>query len=67
MLYLPAGWFHEVRSFNADGSSAHLALNWWLYPPDNLEPGPQGFAQPYVRGFWTSQRQPALNGAAAEG
>lgn len=35
-LYLPAGWFHEVTS-RGEGGGAHLAVNWWFYPPDRLD------------------------------
>ncbi|GAB4814761.1 hypothetical protein N2152v2_001807 [Parachlorella kessleri] len=52
MLFVPAGWFHEVTSFSAPGSTTHLALNYWCHPPDNLDPGPTGFQQPYKSGFW---------------
>ena len=49
MLYVPAGWFHEVTSFSgAAGSCTHLALNFWCHPPDNLDPSPAGFAAPYT-------------------
>lgn len=48
MLYLPAGWFHEVSSFGSD----HMAFNYWLHPPDNLDPGPKGFEQPYRSDYW---------------
>lgn len=39
MLYLPAGWFHEVTLFGSDGESldtAHVALNYWFMPPDGV-------------------------------
>lgn len=29
MLFIPAGWFHEVKSFGS-----HMALNFWSLPPD---------------------------------
>ena len=29
MLYLPASWFHEVTSYGGEGTSCHLALNYW--------------------------------------
>lgn len=32
MLYLPAGWFHEVLS-----SGSHCALNFWYHPPDRRD------------------------------
>ncbi|KAK9821569.1 hypothetical protein WJX81_005489 [Elliptochloris bilobata] len=50
-LYLPAGWFHEVTSFSID-AAPHMALNYWFHPPDNVDPGPQGFAAPYTSEFW---------------
>lgn len=58
MLFLPAGWFHEVTSINdddapdTDDKPGHMALNYWLYPPDNLETGTQGFRQPYMQEYW---------------
>ena len=43
MLYLPAGWFHEVSS-----TGAHVALNFWYHPPDA-----SSFEKPYTaQGFW---------------
>ena len=42
ILYLPAGWFHEVRSCNARGKN-HAALNYWFHPPATGAP----FEQPY--------------------
>jgi hypothetical protein len=33
MLYIPAGWFHEVTSYG----DRHLAVNYWFHPPDNLQ------------------------------
>ena len=47
ILYLPAGWFHEVTSFSTASSQTHLALNYWFQPPDNLDPSPAGLARPY--------------------
>lgn len=38
MLYLPAGWFHEVSSFSGEDLKIHIALNYWFMPP-NLEDG----------------------------
>jgi hypothetical protein len=73
MLYLPAGWFHEVRSCNAAGaggtagaaagaagSVGHFALNVWLHPPDTSE-----FERPYSEPYW-EQRYAALFGAQHE-
>ena len=31
LIYIPAGWWHEVTSFDF-----HVALNFWTIPPDNL-------------------------------
>ena len=52
-LYLPAGWFHSVTSMgdevnedNNEGNSndgIHMAINYWYYPPDNLD----NFEHPY--------------------
>ena len=52
MLYIPAGWFHEVRSRATQEQEekewgGHLALNYWFHPPD----GPS-FEQPYASDFW---------------
>jgi Cupin-like domain len=51
MLYMPAGWFHEVTSQNRSqrggDDGGHLALNYWFHPPDNLDPSAEGFAKPY--------------------
>lgn len=51
MLYLPASWLHEVTSYSdADdqsGQSGHLALNYWVYPPDN-----DVFEHPYRDDYW---------------
>eukprot|EP00301_Raphidiophrys_heterophryoidea_P019209 c4177_g1_i1.p1 GENE.c4177_g1_i1~~c4177_g1_i1.p1 ORF type:complete len:149 (+),score=33.01 c4177_g1_i1:51-449(+) len=45
MLFLPAGWFHEVESCgNAEG---HLAFNYWFHPPDG-----NSFQKPYESEFW---------------
>ncbi|KAK9814629.1 hypothetical protein WJX72_009022 [[Myrmecia] bisecta] len=49
MLYLPAGWFHEVTSFGGS-QGGHLAFNYWFHPPDNLKP--EGFWKPYTTDFW---------------
>ena len=69
MLYLPAGWYHEVLSFNdeggEDGGDYHMALNYWLHPPCT---GPQYTkARPYPDSFWAdrleilAKRLPALD------
>jgi hypothetical protein len=49
MLWLPAGWFHEVVSFS-DGSNSqqgHAAFNYWMHPPTN-----DNFDHPYPDGYW---------------
>lgn len=54
MLYLPAGWFHNVTSSNGgagDEGGCHMALNFWFHPPDNLDPL-RGFRRPYVSDHW---------------
>ena len=33
VLYLPAGWFHEVTSVGEGEMRCHLALNYWFHPP----------------------------------
>ena len=32
MLYLPCGWFHEVKSLGNENSSIHMAINLWTVP-----------------------------------
>lgn len=44
MLFIPAGWFHEVKSLGKDG---HIALNYWFHPPDQMD-----FDKPYSSEFW---------------
>ena len=46
MLYLPAGWFHEVQSVGAP-PLGHMAMNYWFHPPDNNQ-----FSKPYCSDFW---------------
>ncbi|KXS09570.1 Clavaminate synthase-like protein [Gonapodya prolifera JEL478] len=51
MLYLPAGWFHEVSSRGDSGEGAtsglHMAVNYWLHPPTTTT-----FESPYEDGYW---------------
>ena len=47
MLYIPCGWFHEVRSLGPPGDGGHLALNYWFHPPDG-----DSFHRPYTSDFW---------------
>lgn len=44
MLFIPAGWFHEVKS---QGSKGHIAFNYWFHPPDQ-----PNFNKPYSSDFW---------------
>ncbi|KYK69296.1 putative ion channel protein [Toxoplasma gondii TgCatPRC2] len=67
MLYLPAGWFHEVHSFSrreaesgqvetgTEGSS-HMALNFWFHPPVFGAP----YERPYGDAFWEDRTRPLL-------
>ncbi|KAL5040388.1 hypothetical protein RTP6_007399 [Batrachochytrium dendrobatidis] len=53
-LYLPGGWFHEVRSFSSSNSTEinpHLALNFWLEPPTT-----NNFDNPYPDHYWRDIR-----------
>lgn len=59
MLYIPAGWFHEVRSrgsyqrLDASGNGGgHLALNYWFHPPDG-----ERHDKPYLSDFWSRDMQ----------
>ena len=53
ILYLPAGWFHEVRSYGT--ANGHLALNYWFHPPDG-----QYFDAPYSSDFWPNDYRDRL-------
>lgn len=50
-LYLPAGWAHEVRSFNE--GSGHMAINYWFRPPTA-----DSFEFPYGRSsdLWSTRQ-----------
>ena len=49
MLYLPAGWFHEVTSESVAGDGEyHMAFNYWFHPPDAPH-----YESPYTSSFWT--------------
>ena len=69
MLYIPAGWYHEVLSCgedvtakntkgNAKGKS-HMAFNYWFHPPDDL----QNFDKPYTSSFWKEVTESAMKKA----
>jgi hypothetical protein len=63
ILFLPAGWFHEVTSLSADapgggkeesvtgqdgkGMCGHMAFNFWFHPPSA-----ESFDKPYESDFW---------------
>lgn len=71
MLYLPAGWFHQVTSRTAPGGTCHLAFNYWFHPPDNLDPSAAGYDSPYRTMYWPSlwaqrMHRPAANAFAAQ-
>lgn len=51
-LFLPAGWFHEVTSASPAEGGGHLALNYWMHPPDALDRGPATAASPYRHKMW---------------
>eukprot|EP00980_Cylindrotheca_fusiformis_P025751 scaffold14558_cov137-Cylindrotheca_fusiformis.AAC.16 len=51
-LYLPASWFHEVRSYGGR-EGGHLAMNYWFHPPDATN----DYAQPYTTNFWPNDYQ----------
>ena len=55
-VYIPAGWWHEVRSGAVEEDKGgeyggHLALNYWVHPPDKLGEGGD-YERPYNSGFW---------------
>ena len=62
MLYLPAGWFHEVTSYSTTGDEGdflgdcHMALNYWYHPPDALD----NYQNPYQDDFWRREEKQRL-------
>lgn len=52
MLYMPAGWFHEVTSYSSAAKETHVAVNYWFHPPDNLAPRSTGKSFPYTCDYW---------------
>lgn len=52
MLYLPAGWFHEVTSSNGsvDKAAPHVAFNYWMHPPST-----DSYVNPYEDNYWPAQ------------
>ena len=58
MLYIPAGWFHEVKSKSSENPSkdlpGHMAFNYWFHPPSVQSQGEKeiSFNKPYRSDFW---------------
>lgn len=51
MLFLPAGWFHEVVSYsNPSDERGHVAFNYWC-SPSSLN----NFDNPYIDNYWVDQ------------
>ena len=50
LLYLPAGWFHEVISQGDGNDGLHIAFNYWMHPPD--VDNETTFESPYLSNFW---------------
>ena len=63
MLYLPAGWFHEVTSYSYAAtkkekesdplSDCHMAINYWYHPPDATN----NYEKPYKDNFWKKEEE----------
>ena len=50
IFYLPAGYFHEVISYNNSQDCGHLAVNYWYHPPtENI------FSDPYPDKYWAQR------------
>ena len=71
-LFIPAGWFHFVRSepepagrpaAASPWAGLHCAVNHWFHPPDAAATG--GPAAPYSRPYWAGVWEEAL--ASCEG
>jgi len=59
MLYIPAGWFHEVKSKSYGNTSStqsgHMAFNYWFHPPSvDLIENKVSFDKPYRSDFWVN-------------
>lgn len=55
MLWLPAGFFHEVHSTSSSRESAdssHLAFNYWFHPPSSSGSFERPYISPYLREHW---------------
>ena len=55
VLYLPAGWFHEVTSRGEGEMRCHLALNYWFHPP--VSGGADGCTYAFETPYGTKARQ----------
>lgn len=56
MLFIPAGWFHEVQSSNSDLSNGHMAFNYWFHPAAGATNGSAAsFNHPYSSDFWSKE------------
>lgn len=73
MLYLPAGWFHEVLSIGDDDAEdakadepdhSHVALNYWFHPPEQL--GVDSYETPYVDSYWEGEYVEQFNALTGE-
>ncbi|KAJ3338304.1 hypothetical protein HDU93_009751 [Gonapodya sp. JEL0774] len=63
MLYLPAGWLHEVTSYgdNETDSTApglHMAINFWMHPPMAAK-----FERPYEDMYWSELWEDSVGSA----
>ncbi|KAI0464736.1 hypothetical protein LJB42_002359 [Komagataella kurtzmanii] len=61
MLYLPAGWFHEVKSYGEEEESpefpyVHEAINYWFEPPNGSTSD-----RPYEDSYWSEISPYQLN------
>jgi hypothetical protein len=75
MLFLPAGWFHEVRSYStiASGSevcggSSHQAINYWYHPPSTKDyrfPYGEGTSNVWGR-LWEARGLPSISPPAPD-
>jgi hypothetical protein len=57
ILYLPAGWFHEVSSMNSPGDGSpknHAALNYWFHPPALGSPFETPYGSKERQALWES-------------
>jgi len=43
-------WSESTEASPGGSTEGHLALNYWVYPPDN-----DSFDQPYASDFWSSR------------